>query len=552
MLHDQVIVARTGTVPLPEAPLTASSFSESRLEAAGIRQLTELAARTPGLSLSPTRSTLAIRGFGGRAGVLSSGVGAFADGVYVGDWRFLDAAGFFDTESIEVLRGPQSVALGPGTAGGAVQLHSAPPPMTWQSKVVAEAGSDQLWNLQGLIRGPITDQFAMSVAGSTLQRSAWEGAPRSASDQAARDDQYLRAAFTYHWTNLWYSRVQAMDINREDGALRTALLLNEVALGDLRLKYLASWAEREWADEGETRNAGHELSLYSTPGTPVKFNLGMLYREEETRFQVQRPSPDTDTLSAWLSAEAPVAGRLNLSAGLRYSDREAGQGGGVSEHFWDADLTASYRWQDTQRLYLRLAVGHASPAVPDLAPATANAGKLTTAEFGHKGAFLDGRLQTLLALYRNRPEDLAHAADTSYGLEWEVSWRLVEDWQIGTSWAWADSDRPPLQPQQQLSVFASTDWRWGWADMTLRLDYLYQSGVCPDLQPCKGTKGESARQWDARLSARYREWTLEIYADNLADTRTWYSLPGHDGGTGADGERTAPRQLGLRVVYQLR
>jgi outer membrane receptor protein involved in Fe transport len=554
-LQEENILGRIDVVPLPEAPLAASSFSERRLEETGVRQLTELASRTPGLVLSPGQSTLAIRGIGARAGALSTAVAVYADGAYLGDWRFLDTAQFFDAERIEVLRGPQSVTLGPGAVAGALHLHSTPPPMTWQSKVVAETGSDQLWAAQGLIRGPITDQFAMSVAGSTLQRTSWDEDPRSASDQTGRDDQYLRAAFTYHWTNLWYSRLQAVAIDREDGDLATALLLNEIALGELRLKYLATWTERDWFDEPEAQTAGHELSLYSAPGAPVGFSLGLLYRDENVRLEPGEPDRDNETLSAWLTAEAPITDRLNIAAGLRYSDQEAGRRVRVSDRFWDGDLTASYRWQDTQQLYLRLAVAHLGPDVagPQSA-ATALAGKLETIELGHKGTFLDGNMLTLLAVYQNRPDNLPGAVHNSYGVEWDVSWQLTKGWRLGASWAWADDHRPALQPQQQLSLLARRDWRWGWADMALSLEYLYQSGTCPGLTPCDANRGDSTHQWDVSLGAHYREWTLSVYADNVADQRDWYSPPPSSGSTVPElpGELTAPRQLGLRVIYQLR
>jgi outer membrane receptor protein involved in Fe transport len=552
-LQEQIILARADAVPLLEAPVAASSFSERRLDDAGVRQLTELAARSPGLSLSPGQSTLAIRGVGGRADARSPEVAVYADGVYLGDWRFLDPAQFFDTERIEVLRGPQSVGLGPGAVAGALHLYSVQPPMTWQSKVVAETGSDRLWALQGLIRGPITDQFAMSVAGSTLQRASWDEDPRSTNDQTARDDQYLRAAFTYHWTNLWYSRVQAVDIDREDGDLKAALLLNEVALDELRLKYLASWTERDWIGEPQVRNVDHELSLYSAPGTPVEFSLGLLYRDRHIQFENRGPRQDNQTLSAWLSAAAPITDRLDIAAGLRYSDVQAKRGVRLSDHSWDGDLTASYRWHDAQQLYLRVATGHNSPDILDPPSATpAGAGKLETTEIGHKGTFLDGRMLTLLAVYQNRPDKLPGAADSSYGLEWETSWQLNESWQLGASWAWADDDRPALQPEQQLSLLARRDWRWGWADMALNVAYLYQSGACPDLATCATNRGESSRQWDMSLAAHYREWTLSAYADNLADQRDWYILPKENAGHGLEGELTAPRQLGLRLAYQLR
>lgn len=548
-LLEQHIVARANTVPLLQAPLAASSFNEQRLAAAGVRQLTELAASTPGFSLSPAQATLAIRGIGGRAVDLAPGVAVYADGVYLGDWRFLDAARFFDTETVEVLRGPQSVALGPDAVGGALRLYSAPPPVTWQSKVVAEAGSGQLRALQGLIRGPITDQFAMSVAGSTLRRDALDHSPVSATDRAPLDDQYLRAAFTYHWTNLWYSRLQALDVDREGGDLRAAMLLNEIALGELRARYLASWSERAHSGEFEARNGSHELSLYSAADAAIGFSAGLLYRDEHVRFAAPGPSQDNESLSAWLTAELPVTAHLGVAAGLRYSDLQAQRSATVTAQHWDGDLTVSYRWRDSQHVYLRLASGHAGPGRLSLEEETQPGEyKLAMAELGYKATFLDGRLQTVLAAYQNRPEDLAGAQSNSVGLEWEIRWQPGQHWHLGASWAWADSDRPALQAQQQLSLFASADWRWAWAEMVARMEYLGQSGVCPEPTPCPGARGESSHRWDASLTAHYREWSLSAYADNLADQRDWYTYPGN----GPDGELTAPRQLGLRLTYQLR
>lgn len=54
------------------------------------------------------------------------------------------------------------------------------------------------------------------------------------------------------------------------------------------------------------------------------------------------------------------------------------------------------------------------------------------------------------------------------------------------------------------------------------------------------------------MTADCRQWALTAYADNVADERSWYPVPGDDLQESQPGSLGAPREVGLKLVYQLR
>ncbi|KAA1194305.1 TonB-dependent receptor [Pseudohalioglobus sediminis] len=535
-LQEQVILPAPAP-QLAHAPLSTSVFSGTQLDRYGVDSAGELSVRAPALASDRAGSILRIRGVGATQ---SSPVAVFLDDVYVGDLGFTDAANYFDLESVEVIRGPQGMRSGFNALGGVINLRSAAPSPTWQSKVVAELGSDDYRALQGLIRGPITDQFYMSVAGSTLARSRVRAAAPG-QDGGALDNQYLRGAFSYHWNNLWYSTLQGSSADTADGRLETALLVNEVALGAYRVKYLGSWYSRDRIQEKE-RGRSHTVQVYSDLSGPVNFDAGLVYRDSE-REQADSPrAPERDSLAAWTDLRWSLAPVLELQAGLRYSDEQgqdpAAPWGAPDADYWDWRVSLDYQWRD-QLFYASTSTGHGSgPREQGGAIATPD-NRLLAFEIGHRAHFLQQRLQTAVSLFRYELDQFAQGAGSAHGLEAEASWAVNDTLTLGGSWAHNDGHLPG--PRQQLALFGSARWQWRWAAMEALLQFLYSDAACP----CQDL---SARQWDASISAGYGLWRLTAYVDNLADEQS-AGQPDPPELTGPYADY--PRSFGLRLSYRL-
>lgn len=68
--------------------------------------------------------------------------------------------GIWDTQQIEVYRGPQSTLQGRNAVGGVIAIKTADPTFDWQGKVRALAGGDDVRQISGAVGGPLIANVA--------------------------------------------------------------------------------------------------------------------------------------------------------------------------------------------------------------------------------------------------------------------------------------------------------------------------------------------------------------------------------------------------------
>lgn len=116
---------------------SASDINVNDLDARNVTDLSSLSYVAPNVSLDPIGTfkgvaNFSIRGLGINSSIpsIEPAVGLFVDGVYMG----VNAGTVFDlvdVRSVELLRGPQGVAFGHNTTGGAVLISTADPSREW-------------------------------------------------------------------------------------------------------------------------------------------------------------------------------------------------------------------------------------------------------------------------------------------------------------------------------------------------------------------------------------------------------------------------------------
>ena len=128
---DEIIVtANRRAERLSDVPASVAGYDSKKLDEQGIRDVGDIIAQTPGLSLIPQSSfqppNIAVRG-------IQSVVGAATTGIYIDDTpvqtRNTNASeagaplpAIFDLERVEVLRGPQGTLFGAGSMGGTIRF----------------------------------------------------------------------------------------------------------------------------------------------------------------------------------------------------------------------------------------------------------------------------------------------------------------------------------------------------------------------------------------------------------------------------------------------
>ena len=124
------VTARKREETLQEVPVAVTAFTADALDRLNVRDLSDLDAQVPNLTLyaargSNTTITAYIRGVGQSDPLwgVDPGVGLYLDDVYVArpQGALLDV---FDVDRVEVLRGPQGTLYGKNTIGGAIKYVS--------------------------------------------------------------------------------------------------------------------------------------------------------------------------------------------------------------------------------------------------------------------------------------------------------------------------------------------------------------------------------------------------------------------------------------------
>jgi iron complex outermembrane receptor protein len=138
-LQEIVITATRHEAALSKVPVSVSAFTQESMDEKGIKDFTDVARFTPGVTIDATgtgTNSISIRG-------ISSSGGSGTTGIYIDDTPIqIHSLGFnsddtlpktFDLERVEVLRGPQGTLFGAGSEGGTVRYILAQPSLTKSS-----------------------------------------------------------------------------------------------------------------------------------------------------------------------------------------------------------------------------------------------------------------------------------------------------------------------------------------------------------------------------------------------------------------------------------
>jgi len=171
---EEVVVTsqkRANAVSVQDVPTAITAVNEATIIATQSVDLTDIGRVAPNAILHPSATFTAtpnffIRGVGvsGTTRSLDPAVGVVLDGVYVGYivGALIDV---FDTESIEVLRGPQGTLFGRNVTGGAINVRSKRPTGEFDATAEIIAGNFNRLDASVSVEGPlIEDTLAAKVA----------------------------------------------------------------------------------------------------------------------------------------------------------------------------------------------------------------------------------------------------------------------------------------------------------------------------------------------------------------------------------------------------
>lgn len=174
-----VVTAQRQSQRLQDVPIAVSAFSGEALEAQQIKNPLDLQLSLPSIQFTKgnftSSSSFTIRGIGD----LCVGVTCdAATGINLNDEPLFGSpffqTEFYDTERIEILRGPQGTLFGRNATAGVVNTVTAKPDLdAFAASVEGEYGNFDSRKVKGFVNIPLGDKLGVRLAGLYLNRDGY-------------------------------------------------------------------------------------------------------------------------------------------------------------------------------------------------------------------------------------------------------------------------------------------------------------------------------------------------------------------------------------------
>lgn len=175
VLEEVIITAEKRSSTVQDTPLSIAAFSGDELEAAGIASTEGLSSLTPGLVVQKeVIGKVVIRGVGTENFSVGSdpGVAIHQDGVYLAR-SSVSVFDFFDTERVEVLRGPQGTLYGRNATGGVINIISRKPEKDFGGYAKIDFGNYVKTRLEGALNVPFSDTVSGRLSVLSARRDGY-------------------------------------------------------------------------------------------------------------------------------------------------------------------------------------------------------------------------------------------------------------------------------------------------------------------------------------------------------------------------------------------
>lgn len=199
MLEEIVVTARKVEENIQDAPITVNAMTAAQLEDAGVTQTADYIQFIPNVTLAESQtigtSFLTVRGLSRvRNGELPVAV-VVDDVLIVNARQFIGQV--FDTQQIEVAKGPQGALYGRNASNGAIIVTTKPPSEEPEGHVKLSYGTANEMGVEGSYSGPISDNAAFRLSGRVVNRDGYFRNVTRDEDVDPYEDRTLRARLTW-------------------------------------------------------------------------------------------------------------------------------------------------------------------------------------------------------------------------------------------------------------------------------------------------------------------------------------------------------------------
>jgi iron complex outermembrane receptor protein len=167
---DIVVTAQRRSENLQSVPISITALSGDTVQKLGLKTSADIAAQVPNLTIKQSFANSVPQIFLRGVGVNDPNANANgAVGIYVDDVNLVSPSALtfslFDTDRVEVLRGPQGTLYGRNTTGGAINFISRKPADNAEGYATVHYGSFNEKQLEAAFTTPLADGVSLRIAG---------------------------------------------------------------------------------------------------------------------------------------------------------------------------------------------------------------------------------------------------------------------------------------------------------------------------------------------------------------------------------------------------
>lgn len=244
-LDTVTVTARRRAESIQDVPVAVSAFNEDTMKDLQANNIDGLQGAVPNMNIVQGRGSsnsvnVFIRGIGQPDALqtFDPGVGLYVDDVY---YSRINGGLFslFDIQQIEVLRGPQGTLYGKNSTGGAIKVTTKNPFDDEGGTLEVSAGSFGRVETKWYAGVPVTDTFAMSIAGVMTKSDGYITDPLTGEDYNGENTGSVRTKFAFRPSDSFRADI-VLDYTRQHSPLTLGeptapLIQTDLALGPVVL-----------------------------------------------------------------------------------------------------------------------------------------------------------------------------------------------------------------------------------------------------------------------------------------------------------------------------
>jgi iron complex outermembrane receptor protein len=178
LLDEIVVTAQKRAQNVNDVGIAITAFDAAAIRELGFQQPIDVASQTTNFSANQLLTSIpnfTIRGVGVNDYAINqaTSVGAYIDQVFIASPAMMIFQ-LFDTERVEVLKGPQGTLYGRNTTGGAVNFISKTPTTELGADVNLEIGNFGYYRIEGALSGPLGGALRGRLAVNSTQSDGYQ------------------------------------------------------------------------------------------------------------------------------------------------------------------------------------------------------------------------------------------------------------------------------------------------------------------------------------------------------------------------------------------